>query len=108
MFNDKINTNIKNLKAFHSALKEQSIVDNKRINSSHPPFDPTELNKCFLANNNAKIDDSKIDREVQDILKSSLPPSFKFKPVTEEEIKKVIKSIKTNACGVDKISAHFL
>ena len=33
---------------------------------------------------------------------------LKFKPVTEEEIKKVIKSIKTNACGVDKISAHFL
>lgn len=108
MFNDKINTKIKNPKAFHAALKEQSIVDNKRINSSHPPFDPTKLNKCFLANNNAKIDDSKIDKEVQEILKNSLPPSFKFREVTEGEITKVIKSIKTNACGVDKISAYFL
>lgn len=108
MFNDKINSKIKHPKGFHSALKQHSIVENKRINSSLPPCDPTKLNKCFLANNNAKIDGSKIDKEIQDILKNSLPPSFKFKQVPEEEIIKVIKSIKTNACGVDKISSYFL
>ena len=108
MFNDKINTKIKNPKHFHSALKEQSVVDNKRVNSSHPLFDTIKLNNCFLANNNAKIDETKIEKEVQDILRDSLPPSFRFQQVTEEEIVKVLKSIKTNACGVDKISAHFL
>ena len=108
MFNDKINSKIKHPKAFHSALKNNYVVDNKQINSTQSTVDPTLLNECFLSNNNAKIDDSKIKNEISDILKETLPPSFKFRKITETEIKKVIKSIKTNACGVDKISAYFL
>ena len=108
MFNDKINSKIKHPKAFHNALKDNSIVDNKRINITHPAVDSTKLNECFLSNNNAKIDNSKIDQEIGNILKNGLPASFTFREVSKAEIEKVIKSIKTNACGVDKISAYFL
>ena len=107
-FNEQINEKIKNPKSFHSALKNDSIVDNKRITSNHTTPDPTALNDCFLSYNNAKVDDRKIDAEIHEILKGKLDPSFKFQQVSEPEIKKVIKSIKTNACGVDKISSYFL
>ena len=88
MFNEKINSKIKNPKSFHTALKDTSVVDNKHINSSYPSGDPTTLNDCFLANNNTEIDNSKIDKEIQDILREQLPPSFRFQHVTENEIKK--------------------
>ena len=108
MFNENINSKMKNPKAFHSALKDNYIVDNKKSSSAYAPVDPTKLNECFLSNNNAQIDQSKIDKEIGEILKEQLHPSFKFQGVNETEIKKVIKSIKTNACGADKISAYFL
>ena len=86
IFNDKINSKIKHPKAFHSSLKDNSIVDNKHVNSNSAPVDPTKLNECFLANNNAKVDNSKIDREIGEILKETLDPSFKFLEVTDTEI----------------------
>lgn len=108
MFNEKINSKIKNPKLFHSALKNYFVVDNKKASSGCNTINPTKLNDCFLSNNNANIDESKIDEEITNILKDSLPAAFRFHEVTETEVKKVIKSIKTNACGVDKISAYFL
>ena len=108
LFEDKINSKMKNPKSFHSALKNNSVVDNKRQNSTHTTPDPTLLNDCFLANNNAKIDEAAIEKEVKRILKEKLLPTFKFHKISEAEIKKVIKYIKTNACGVDMISSYFL
>ena len=108
MFDKKINSKIKNPKLFHSALKNNFVVDNKKSNSGYTYIHPEKLNDCFLSNNNAKVDESKIDEEITKILSDSLPAAFRFHQVTETEVKKVIKSIKTNACGVDKISAYFL
>ena len=108
MFNEKINSKIKNPKLFHSALKNNFVVDNKKEKSGCMTIDPTKLNDCFLSNNNATIDETKIDAEITNILKDSLPAAFRFHKVTETEVKKVIKSIKTNACGVDRISSYFL
>ena len=99
---------MKNPKQFHSALKNNFVVDNKKANSGCSTVNPTKLNDCFLSNNNAKIDEAKIDAEVTNILKDALPATFRFHVETEAEVIKVIKSIKTNACGVDKISAYFL
>ena len=83
-------------------------MDNKKENSGCTTINPTKLNDCFLSNNNANVDENKIDEEIANILKESLPATFRFHKVTETEVKKVIKSIKTNACGVDRISAYFL
>ena len=41
-------------------------------------------------------------------MKKSVNPTFSFSEVTEEQVIRVVRSIKTNACGVDCISAFFL
>ena len=66
------------------------------------------LNAAFTANNNKSVDQKKLEQNIQNILKNALPPCFKFNEVTELEVIKVIKSIKTNAMGVDNISAMFI
>ena len=62
----------------------------------------------FSSNNNKSIDSVKIESNIENILKNCLPATFKFEPVSEPEVIKVIKSIKTNAMGVDNISAKFI
>ena len=49
-----------------------------------------------------------MDEYIQKILEKVLPQTFSFKPVTELEIIKIVKSIKTNAMGIDNISAKFI
>ena len=54
------------------------------------------------------MDDQKINEEINNILLNSRNPSFKFREVTEFEVIRVVKSVKSNACGIDDISAHYL
>ena len=107
VFNDKVNTKFKNPKLFHQALKNFSIVESKS-NNMECTFDPSILNKEFIKNNNAKVDDEIISDEINEILKKSKQQTFNFQEVTELEVSKIVKSIKTNACGIDGISALFL
>ena len=80
----------------------------KLNNSSECTIDPTNLNQAFLKNNNAEVNADLISDEINEILKKSKPQVFKFQEVSELEILKIVRSIKTNACGVDGISAFFL
>ena len=107
MFNEKVNAKVKNAKQFHQALKNFNIVENN-INNNTCNFDPNVLNKGFIKNNNANVDEAMVTDEVNEILKKSINPTFAFSEVTEQEVIKMVKSIKTNACGVDGISAFFL
>lgn len=106
-FENKINTKIKDPKVFHKALKTFSVVETSINSHDNCNINPSSLNDAFLKNNNANVDAQLIDSEVSDILKKSKNPSFSFAEVTEVEVKKVVRSIKTNACGVDGISAFF-
>ena len=49
-----------------------------------------------------------VDQEVKKITDNSREPCFTFQPVTEKETVNAVKAIKTNAQGVDDISAHFI
>ena len=71
-------------------------------------MDPTVLNQEFIKNNNLKVDDKLVTDETHEILKKSKPQIFKFQEVTELQVLKMVRSIKSNACGVDGISAFFL
>ena len=106
-FQDKINTKIKDPKLFHQALKNFSVVESKIHNQDNCNINPTTLNEAFLKNNNAKVDENLISDEVNEILKASKTPTFSFSEVNEAEVVKIVRSIKTNACGVDNISAFF-
>ena len=66
------------------------------------------LNSAFIKNNNATVDDALIADEVNEILKKAANPSFSFTEVCERDIIRTVRSIKTNACGIDGISAYFL
>ena len=107
VFNDKINTKIKNPKVFHQALKNFSIVESSNSNNACT-MDPTAINQVFVKNNNATINDELVSDEINEIMKKSKPQTFKFQEVNEGEVIKMVRSIKTNACGVDGISAFFL
>ena len=108
LFNDRINCKIKNPKLFHRALKNFTIVESKSNTGTECSMDPTTLNQAFVKNNNAKVNDSLISDEINEIMKKSSPQVFTFHDVSEVEILKIVRSIKTNACGVDGISAFFL
>ena len=63
------------------------------------------LNQEFVKNNNTKVDDELVTDEINEIMKKSKPQTFSFQEVTEVQVLKMVRSIKTNACGVDGISA---
>ena len=54
------------------------------------------------------INEDLVTDEVNEILKKSTRPSFSFTEVSESQVIKMVRAIKTNACGVDGISAFFL
>ena len=108
VFNDKINTKFKNPKLFHQALKNFTIVESKSDTNSECTMDPTILNKAFVKNNNAKIDEELVTDEVNHILNKSKPHVFTFQEISDLEVLKMVRSIKTNACGIDGVSAFFL
>ena len=108
MFDNLINSKLVQPKDFHNALKKNNVVEGKSGGTTHTTISPSTLNKSFLANNNANVDEEKISNEINKILEHTSHPNFNFQEVTENEIRKTLKSIKTNACGVDNISAYFI
>ena len=105
IFNEKINAKIKNAKQFHQALKNFSVVESSCNNDHHCNIDPNSLNSSFIKNNNAKLNEDLVTDEVNEILKKTTRPSFSFTEVNESQVIKMVRSIKTNACGIDCISA---
>ena len=107
VFDEKINKKLKQPKQFHHALRTHNVVDSKTA-SIHPiKILPNILNQAFLSNNNAIVNEQKLTEEITKINNKTRPleAQFKFTEITGLEIKKMVKTIKTNACGVDDISA---
>ena len=107
-FNERINTKIKDSKHFHQALKNFSIVESKINSNDSCVINATALNEAFLKNNNAKVNETLVTDECNEILKKSKNPAFSFSEVTVGQVIKMVRTIKSNACGVDGISAYFL
>ena len=106
-FNSEVNEKLNFAKQYHNALKRHNVVDSK-FSDNNCNLDPNSLNDAFTSYNNAEVNDEMVNREINKILQDSKHPSFKFRAVSESEVIKVVKSIKSNACGVDDISAHYL
>ena len=107
-FNEKINNKITNSKIFHSALKQKNVVNSKQINNETCSLDPNTLNQSFVSNNNEVIDEATVSKEIKKILENSLPEMFEFQEVSKKQVLKAVKHIKSNACGIDNISAYFI
>ena len=108
-FNTEINKCIKNPKLFYNNIKKNGIIENKK-HKAECRHSATYINQVFLENNNKKVDDAKINNEIQTILQNTKnhTNTFKFREVSIFEIKKIIKSLKSNSSGHDDISSFFI
>ena len=108
-YNKEINDCIKNPKLFYNNIKKNGIIENKK-QKAECRHDASYINQVFLENNNKKEDETKINEEIRSILQNvnHQGEKFKFRTVTEAEIKKIIKSLKSNSSGHDDISASFI
>ena len=88
------------LKCFGIGLKKQPNLSK---------FDPDSLGQ-FYSSVIPQPDPSKVHDSVSSILSKPRPncSSFHFQTVHEFEIKKVVLSIKSNACGIDNISIQMI
>lgn len=108
-FNQSINNKIKNSRTFHNELKKHNIVGANKSNESPCQFEPDLLNDTFCESHNAEVDFDKITRTINNInSKPRRGDCFQFQEVTEREVIEVVKSLKSNASGVDDISAYFV
>ena len=108
-FNKEINKCIKNPKLFHNNIKKNGIIENKK-HKTECKHSATYINQVFLKNNNEKVDDNKVNQEIQTILQNTGNHinKFTFRNVTANEVKKIIKSLKSNSSGHDDISSFFI
>ena len=107
-FNNKINNKISDGKQFHFNAKEFNIVEGKKGGSSNCHLDPGILNESFVKNNNALISDNVVNRIVRRLNRNSRRANFEFSDVTPNEVIEITKTLKSNACGIDEISAFFI
>ena len=103
--NDKINDSRK----FHDALKKYNIVSSKKNNDTKCPFSPDVMNEGFCASHNAEVDLEKIAQTVHNInIKPKRGDRFSFQQVSERDVLETVRSLKSNACGLDEISSFFV
>ena len=108
-FNSKINSKLRNIKQFHTNLKALNVVNNGIKNYGICSFSPTELNNFFSSYNNTPVDPTTLANELDRIAKTShVCETFTFSEISEIDIKKVVKTIKSNSSGIDNISVFFL
>lgn len=103
--NQILNSKIKNYKDFYNAARKLKLISDKS-NKGKIHFSPQELNDTFLKNNNATIDPNFIQEKISELYSKTLPSIYKFSLhyVSENDIRKVIKSIKSMSMGVDCIN----
>jgi hypothetical protein len=108
-FNDSINSKINDSRNFHKALKKHNVVSSKKTDDMQCPFSPESLNNTFCESHNAEVDLQKIARTINNINnKPRRGGIFRFQNVSEREVIEIVKSLKSNACGIDDISAYFV
>ena len=110
VFDEKINKKLKQPKQFYHAQKKFNVVDSKNCSSHEIKISPDILNNSFLSNNNAEIDANIILQEVTKFQNKPCATNaqFNFSEVNGLEVIKAVKSIKTNATGIDDISSFFI
>ena len=109
VFNDEINTKVKNTKQFWSAAGSLGI-HKAQVNNNFCKIDPTALNQQFVSNNNATGNKDAINDEIHNILnrEPTVRNSFQFQQVEESVVKSLVKSLKYTSGGHDDITAKMI
>ena len=111
LFNEEINAKVKCAKDFYNSATKLNIIAEKNFSGKgYSNFSATELNDCFLSNNNEEIDQTFIDEKITEMYNNTIPciHQFSFEHVTELEVIKTVKAISTNSRGIDDINGYVL
>ena len=105
VFNDTINSKISDSAAFYKAAEKLHVIPNKKSKPNFN-FSADALNKAFTSNNNKKLNEDFINSRISNLYKRTNPciHKFSFQPVSEEEVVKIVKSIKSKSSGIDGIN----
>ena len=78
--------------------------------NTHIHFSAENLNNAFVTNNNADVASKLIDEQIRQMYLKNPPclHTFNFEPVSEEDVTKIVKSIRTNSMGADNLNAFIL
>ena len=106
-FNSKINEILSDSKKFHFNLKDFNVVNSKK-QGGKCHLDPNKLNETFAKSNNAHVCDKHIAKMIRKINRNRQRVNFEFTEVSPNEIIETVKSLKSNACGIDDISSFFI
>ena len=105
VFNDCINSKISNSKDFYNAAKKLHVMPDKKSKPNFN-FSADALNKAFTANNNKKLNEDFINSRIANLYNNTSPciHKFSFQPLSEEDVIKIVKSIKSKSSGIDDIN----
>ena len=109
MFNENLNSKVKKSKEFYNTAKKYNVIPDKNEKKT-VNFSANKLNNAFVANNNAIINETLIDEQIRQLYNKNKPciHKFNFSPVSEMDITKIVKGLKSNSCGVDNINSFIL
>ena len=109
MFNETLNSKVKNSKQFYDAVKKLNVMAEKS-NKGNYSFSPEKLNETFLKNNNERVNENFVDEKIRELYNTTLPciHKFSFSQVSERDVIRVVRSIKTMSTGMDGINAFIL
>ena len=105
VFNDSINSKISNSGDFYKAAKKLHVIPDKKSKPNFN-FSADALNKAFTANNNKKLNEDFINSRIHNLYTKTSPciHKFSFQPISEDEVVKIVKSIKSKSSGIDGIN----
>ena len=109
VFNDTINSKVKNPRDFYAAINKLQVIADKST-KGNLNFSADKLNSHFISNNNMSIDEQLIDNQIRKLYNRNFPciHKFSFVAVNERDVIKAVNSIKTLSEGVDNINAFAL
>ena len=105
VFNDCINSKVSNSKDFYNAAKKLHVIPDKKSKPNFK-FSADALNKVFTSNNNKELDENFVNSRINNLYNNTMPciHKFSFGPISEEDVIKIVKSIKSKSSGIDNIN----
>ena len=105
VFNDCINSKISNSKDFYKAAKKLHVMPDRKSKPNFN-FSANSLNKAFTSNNNKELDEDFINSRIENLYNNTSPciHKFSFQPLSEEDVIKIVRSIKSKSSGIDDIN----
>ena len=106
LFGESVNNNFSKPDKLWQSLRQLGVLSINNTDFILPPLE--ELNSFFASHNNAVVDMSLIDAEINSLSTFSIYPSFILHHIEPSTVLKYMNSISTNCKGIDGINIKML